>query len=189
MDLEEIRARVAGHRPTRAAGADGRWDAATALILAQPPAMAPEILFIERTTRHGDRWSGQMALPGGRRDPADPDPAATARRETLEEVGIELGDPVGRIDDTRGRTLGTRVATFVFALDESPPLTLQTSEVATAVWIPVPRLLAREAAVHHRYAGVGRFPAVRHERFTIWGMTHGMLDDFFRVLGVRLPHP
>ena len=39
----------------------------------------------------GDPWSGHMALPGGRREPGDPDLVATVIREVGEEVGISLG--------------------------------------------------------------------------------------------------
>jgi|SRR5690242_20666243 len=51
----------------------------------------PEILFIKRATRIGDKWNGHVALPGGKRDPEDDDDAVTAMREALEEVGIDLG--------------------------------------------------------------------------------------------------
>jgi hypothetical protein len=51
----------------------------------------PEILFIKRATRVGDKWNGHVALPGGKRDPEDADDAVTAMREALEEVGIDLG--------------------------------------------------------------------------------------------------
>lgn len=50
----------------------------------------PEALFIKRTSRKGDRWGGQVALPGGGRDPEDEDDRATAIRETAEEVGLDL---------------------------------------------------------------------------------------------------
>ncbi len=50
----------------------------------------PEILFIKRAERKGDRWTSHVALPGGRRDPKDEDDRAAAVRETFEEVGIEL---------------------------------------------------------------------------------------------------
>lgn len=51
----------------------------------------PEILFIKRAARIGDKWNGHVALPGGKRDPEDEDDAVTAMREALEEVGIDLG--------------------------------------------------------------------------------------------------
>ena len=50
----------------------------------------PEILFIKRASRSGDRWTGHVAFPGGRQDPDDIDDAATSVRETEEEVGLEL---------------------------------------------------------------------------------------------------
>lgn len=50
----------------------------------------PEILFIKRAGRVGDRWSGHTALPGGKRDPSDEDDRAAAIRETKEEVGLDL---------------------------------------------------------------------------------------------------
>jgi len=50
----------------------------------------PEVLFIKRASRQGDRWTGHVALPGGRRDPEDADDVAAAIRETEEEVGITL---------------------------------------------------------------------------------------------------
>ena len=51
----------------------------------------PEVLFIKRAPRVGDKWNGHVALPGGKRDPEDSDDAVTAAREALEEVGIDLG--------------------------------------------------------------------------------------------------
>ena len=50
----------------------------------------PEILFIKRAARHGDRWTSHVALPGGKRDPNDASDIAAAIRETVEEVGIDL---------------------------------------------------------------------------------------------------
>lgn len=48
-----------------------------------------EILFIKRAAREGDRWTGHIALPGGKRDPNDQDDRATSARETREEIGLE----------------------------------------------------------------------------------------------------
>ena len=50
----------------------------------------PEILFIKRAARTGDRWTGHVALPGGKRDPADLDDRETSIRETMEEIGLDL---------------------------------------------------------------------------------------------------
>jgi 8-oxo-dGTP pyrophosphatase MutT (NUDIX family) len=52
----------------------------------------PEVLFIKRAAREGDKWTSHVALPGGRRDPEDADDCAAAVREAREEVGIDLSD-------------------------------------------------------------------------------------------------
>lgn len=50
----------------------------------------PEVLFIKRASRVGDRWTGHVALPGGKRDPEDADDKAAAIREASEEIGLDL---------------------------------------------------------------------------------------------------
>lgn len=50
----------------------------------------PEVLFIKRASRVGDRWTGHVALPGGKRDPEDADDRAAAIREASEEIGLDL---------------------------------------------------------------------------------------------------
>ena len=50
----------------------------------------PEVAFIKRAAREGDRWTSHVALPGGKRDPEDKDDRATAVRETAEEIGLDL---------------------------------------------------------------------------------------------------
>lgn len=52
----------------------------------------PEVLFIKRAARVGDKWTSHVALPGGRRDPEDADDLAAAVREASEEVGVDLSD-------------------------------------------------------------------------------------------------
>jgi 8-oxo-dGTP pyrophosphatase MutT (NUDIX family) len=51
-----------------------------------------ELFVIKRAEKVEDPWSGHMALPGGAREKGDRDAYDTARRETLEEVGIDLAE-------------------------------------------------------------------------------------------------
>lgn len=184
--LDDIVAAVGDHDPELVG--DGGWEAATALVLVDD-GLGPDALFIERASRAGDRWSGQMALPGGRREPADPDLAATAARETREEVGISLPDPVGRLDDHRERFGRGYVATFVYALERRPEVVPEPSEVAGAVWIPVAHLLHPQSAVRYRYRGLGPFAGIEHDGRTVWGLTLGILQGFADVIGTELPRP
>lgn len=164
-----------------------RWQAATALVLA-PGDDGLGIAFIQRLERPGDRWSGQMALPGGKRDPEDPDLATTAARETDEEVGLQLGSPLGRLADQRGRVRSGIVATYVFALPEQRELVPQPTEVQDAFWIPLATLFDRGSAVRYRWAGVP-FPGITHRDQVIWGLTHRILEDFGETVGLTLPRP
>lgn len=180
---------VAAHEPTLLPDPGGRAAAATALVLADVPS-GPELLFIERTRRRGDRWSGQMALPGGRRDTIDVDLAATAVRETFEETGVRLRPAVGRLDDVRsgGSRPGT-VATFVHTVVGRPATRPEPREVAACVWIPLAHLLDPANAVRHRYYAMGPFAGIDHQGRTVWGLTHGILDGFAGLLGTELPRP
>ncbi|CAG8458363.1 12791_t:CDS:2 [Ambispora leptoticha] len=109
----------------------------------------PEILYIKRALREGDRWSGQMAFPGGKQDPGDVDDLDTAERETFEEVGLDLGNPeqfycVGALDDrevttTFGKKLLMILCPFVFLqiTPEPLPIEISGSEVASTHWVPL----------------------------------------------------
>jgi 8-oxo-dGTP pyrophosphatase MutT (NUDIX family) len=125
-------------------------------FLASPPALrstpeTTEILYMKRAASPTDPWSGNVAFPGGRREPSDQDDLHTAMRETMEEVGLDLSQQfrlLGRLDDravyARGRRKDLVLCPFVFvqATAETPPLTLQASEVQAVRWVPISALSA-----------------------------------------------
>ena len=147
-----------------------------------------EALFIHRAERAGDTWSGQIAFPGGRREPADADLRATAIRETLEEIGVDLtaAEPLGVLDDMYPRTPvlpPVVVRPFVFGVAQRPAITL-SAEVQDAFWVSFRAFAApgvqREVTVHHR--GVDRvLPAYVVGTRTIWGMTERILTNLLGI--------
>jgi len=161
--------------------------AAVAVVLHEG-AEGLEALFIHRAERAGDTWSGQIAFPGGRREPADADLRATALRETLEEIGVDLtvAEPLGVLDDMYPRTPvlpPVVVRPFVFGVAQRPPITL-SAEVQGAFWVAFRALAApgaqREVTIHHR--GVTRvLPAYVVENRTIWGMTERILTNLLSL--------
>jgi len=161
--------------------------AAVAIILTPQP---DSILLIRRADRSGDPWSGHMALPGGRREPADSELAATAIRETAEEVGVQLRpqDLLGSLPDVIPRTPvlpPIAVRPFVFLLPERPALRLNP-EVAQASWVPLDYLLRPDT--HHpvqlEVAGKSRqVQAYQLENAIVWGMTERILTRFLAEVG------
>lgn len=186
--VDRIVTRVAAHRPrTRSAGTTG-FHAATALVLTRQPE-DPRLVVIRRARRDGDPWSGHAALPGGRHDEADADLAATARRETAEEVGLDLDEPVGRLDDIGGRGHMGVVSPFVFVVDQARPLVPQPAEVAAAHWVPLRVLTDPLHRTRHPSRRLGPWPAWSWrtglepplDDLVIWGLTHRTLTNFLEV--------
>lgn len=174
--------------------------AAVAILLRAAPRPEPEspvagvahleVLLIQRAERHGDPWSGQVALPGGRRDASDATLQDTAIRETREETGIDLasqGIVLGTLDELRPRTpvLPPIIVTpFVAVVGPDTPLTI-SDELSAAFWAPW-STFADPARIDERTVQVrGSAWAVSSyqvgERI-VWGMTERML----RQLAQRL---
>ncbi|KAL4928277.1 NUDIX hydrolase [Aspergillus undulatus] len=113
----------------------------------------PEVLFIKRASRVGDRWTGHVALPGGKRDPEDADDRAAAIREASEEVGLDLTTddciyvgnlPERVVTSSWGSVPLMVLCPYVFLLTgcDSPVLELQPDEVASTHWVSLNVLLS-----------------------------------------------
>ena len=153
-----------------------------------------EVLFIRRSEFDGDPWSGDIAFPGGRIDgPREPLRAA-AERETLEEVGIDLGeaDFLGRVDDVTGRTEAVLVSGFVYGL-RSPVEIVPNEEVAATGWIPMAGLVEPGRQVKRTFKYLDRdvdMPALRifdDDSPVLWGLTYRFTEVFMRILGRPIP--
>ncbi|MEO0321649.1 MAG: CoA pyrophosphatase [Myxococcota bacterium] len=161
--------------------------AAVASVL-RPAEAGPEVLLIRRAEHPRDPWSGHMAFPGGRQDPEDADLLATAHRETLEEVGLDLAgaELLGRGDDleaiAQGKRAGLVVRPFVFWAPNAETGPMDASEVAEALWAPIVPLLRGERDTTYPYEHEGqrlRFPAYDIDGRIVWGLTHRMLTALF----------
>jgi 8-oxo-dGTP pyrophosphatase MutT (NUDIX family) len=177
MDWE----RVAAHAPTEAVEGD-REAAVLVPVITRPDGEA--LLFTKRADHLGEH-PGQMSFPGGGREPIDDDLEATAKREALEEVGLQPTDAeiVGRLDDIPTvsdyavRPFVARVPDREYVPDER--------EVAEIVVLPIAELTDREnydsERRDHPYYGDIRIHYFRVDGYTVWGATGRMLVQFLEL--------
>ncbi len=135
------------------------------------------ILFIRRTEVEGDMHSGQVALPGGRKDPEDTTLAATALREAFEELAILREDVnlLGMLNEFI--TISNyRVTPFVGRIPWPYALTPQPSEVAR--WFTIPLAWLVDPANHvvtHRELPNGQKAEViyfkEYDGELLWGLS------------------
>lgn len=192
--LDELERLLSARPPRRTVSGEDWKRAAVAVILRDAAGIEGdedlEVLLIRRSDDPRDTWSGHIAFPGGRQEPADPDLEGTAIRETLEEVGLDLRGArrLGRLDELAARaSLPMRLAITPWAFGwtgPSPDLVL-SAEVATAMWVPVSHLgdpVRRvEHPVEHRGQGYN-FPGISVGPHVLWGLTLRMVEDLFELL-------
>jgi 8-oxo-dGTP pyrophosphatase MutT (NUDIX family) len=185
--FQAIREQLAA-RSARRISEPNTIEAAVALVLAPDTSGdALDLLLIKRSERGGDPWSGQMALPGGRREPPDRLLLDTARRETREETGIALPSDslLGELDDLHPRTRvlpSIVVRPFVFGLHTRPAVAPST-EVALHLWVPLSEL--RESHTHvdiHLRGQRRREPSYIVGEHVVWGMTHRIITPFIELV-------
>lgn len=154
-----------------------------------------EILFIKRSERRGDPWSGHLAFPGGHAEPSDASLTGVAVRETREEVGIDLergGRVLGSLPLVRplsARLPSIAVTPFVAIARKGATARPDPSEVEDAFWMPLAALknAGPVAVVRRAVEGeIREWPAYASPRGPIWGITERILSGFLALLEDRL---
>lgn len=158
-----------------------------------PPVADCDLLLIRRAVSPRDPWSGQMALPGGRLDAADPTLVAAAVRETQEETGVALNPApnlVGRLPAVRPASVRIPSVTiwpFVFQVESGAQARVASPEVAAVHWFSVRALSDPRTRGRYRPSGAGKtgetdsFPCIRLDGQVVWGLTYRVLETFLRV--------
>ena len=153
-----------------------------------PLVQRPQGLTILLTMRtdHLSNHAGQVSFPGGRSEPFDASPVATALRETEEEVGLSRAhiEVLGCLPDYLTGT-GYRVTPVVGLV--TPPFELRADPSEVAEIFEVPLAFLMDGLNHQRLSvelpgGRRSFYAMPYERFYIWGATAGMLRNLFHLL-------
>ncbi len=143
------------------------------------------VLFTERSSDLR-RHAGQVSFPGGRLEPGDAGPVATALRETEEEIGLDRHN-VEVIGFLPGHLIisGYRVTPVVAFVKPGAPLRLDPVEVAAVFEVPLRHIL--DAANHRPRpreidGEVITLHDIPYNTHNIWGATAGMLITFRRFV-------
>jgi 8-oxo-dGTP pyrophosphatase MutT (NUDIX family) len=173
----------------------GREPAGAAVLV--PLVNRPEglRLLLTRRTDHLRDHAGQISFPGGRVEPEDDGPVATALRETEEEIGLPRRqvEVVGTLP-IYATVTAFQVTPVVALIEPGFELSLDEGEVAEAFEVPLAFLMDPANHRHHEFDFAGqsrRFlsmpwqgvdAAGQPREYFIWGATAAMLRNFYAFL-------
>jgi len=151
------------------------------------------LVFILRTP-HGVH-GGQIAFPGGRREPEDADLLATALREAEEEVGLAPADVtvLGPLPVVTTATTGFSIAPFLGRLEAAATWRPQEREVAAVLEVPVDDLAdpanhGEELRVFGGWPEPRPMPFYRIGPHKLWGATYRIVHPLLpRLLAGEWP--
>lgn len=165
-----------------------RRPAAVAIHL-YPQNSAWHFILIERSTYNGQH-SGQMAFPGGKPEPTDPHLEFTARRESLEEIGIptDQGQHLKTLSKVWIPVSGFEVSPYVFLHEQAPLLQPDPREVQEIISVSVSDLIADSSLTSKDIEIPGGQILEAHPCFLlnnkiVWGATALMLNEVRMLLG------
>lgn len=149
------------------------------------------IIFIRRTEVPGDIHSGQVALPGGKRERTDPSLREAAKRETQEELGILPEDIaiLGQLNEFIAIS-NFRVTPFVGTLPWPYPIVMDPREVARWFTIPLAWLADpdnRETTFRELPNGLGKVSVIYFDRYDgelLWGLSARIILELLEALGL-----
>ena len=141
-----------------------------------------QVLFVKRAENPTDTWSGQTALPGGKRDSKDRDLKATVVRETLEETGINLLEGcrfLGVMEPLRSiQRHEMKVLPFVVLQEKEQGIKLN-EELTGYFWTSLKEMFHNRGTVKF---SLGEFPAYIIGNHAIWGLTYRIVHNLLSLL-------
>ncbi|SDU17073.1 CoA pyrophosphatase [Geopseudomonas guangdongensis] len=191
--LDELRRRVQAHSPL-ALPSDRPFPEA-AVLMPITRSDEPQLVLTLRASglsTHG----GEVAFPGGRRDPEDASLVFTALREAHEEVGLSPGlvEVVGPLSTQVSRH-GIKVTPYVGFIPDYVEFKANDGEIAAVFSVPLAFFRDDPREITHRidYLGYSWYvPSYRYGGFKIWGLTAIMIVELVNLIydaGIELQRP
>lgn len=161
-----------------------RWSAV--MLLLYPQFGKTHLCLTKRASYEGVH-SDQISFPGGKVEPEDKSLAATALRETQEEVGIPSSEIklLGELSRIYIPPSHFAVQPFVGMLDYEPEFTIQEREATEIISLPLGEFLQQKP--ENRLVNVRsnqvKVPSFLTGGHICWGATAIILSEFRAVLG------
>ncbi|UQY33655.1 CoA pyrophosphatase [Pseudomonas fulva] len=181
--LDELLQRVRGYSPRFMETQEGFPEAAVLVPITRSD--EPEVVLTLRASglsTHG----GEVAFPGGRRDPEDRDLVETALREADEEIGLPPGlvEIVGPLSTLVSRH-GIQVTPYVGVVPDFVDYQANDGEIAAVFSVPLAFFRNDPREVTHRIDYLGHswyVPSYRYGEYKIWGLTAIMLVELVNLV-------
>ena len=181
--LDELLLRMRGYSP-HILQIDKRYPEA-AVLVPITRSDEPEVVLTLRASglsTHG----GEVAFPGGRRDPEDADLIETALREAEEEIGLPPGlvEVIGPLSTLVSRH-GIQVTPYVGLVPDFVEYKPNDGEIAAVFAVPLAFFRDDPRETTHRIDYLGRswyVPSYRYGEYKIWGLTAIMLVELVNLV-------
>jgi 8-oxo-dGTP pyrophosphatase MutT (NUDIX family) len=156
-----------------------------AVLIAVAPGCNGASVVLTRRSERLKSHAGQIALPGGKAEKTDGSAAATALRESAEEIGLRATQAriIGQLP-VHHTVTGFAITPVVGIIDPDFRPVPDRTEVAEIFPVPLDFLLDQEnyAIRSRRWNGVTRhFPVIPFGPYYVWGATARILLGLARV--------
>jgi 8-oxo-dGTP pyrophosphatase MutT (NUDIX family) len=190
--LAEVRARLAAAPAPRAPEFDVEGSRAAAVLVALYEAAGEAHVVLTKRPETMPSHRGEIAFPGGKRDPGDATLVDAARREALEEVGLEpeLVELVAELDTIATVASAFTITPYVGLLAAPPLLVPHPREVVAVFGTPLSELLHPATYREELWNLWGEYRSMTFFELpgeTVWGATARILTRLLTVVTAADP--
>lgn len=144
------------------------------------------LLVLTRRSQEVRQHKGEIAFPGGVREPADASARETALRETVEELGVAASKLTvwGELEPVETSS-GYALSVFTGRLDGLDDMQPNRREVAEVIPVPIAALLDESALRNETRLVAGRLmnrPSYSYNGSMIWGATARIVAQLVALL-------
>ena len=141
-----------------------------------------EVLLVKRAIKLTDPWSGQVALPGGKKNSNDEHLKNTVIRETSEETGIDLRKFcrfLGIMESFKSvQKPEMKIVPFVFFQEKNQKIKLN-DELVEYFWCLLKDIQKNKGVIKFQSK---EYPAFIIDNHKIWGLTFRILKNLLLLL-------